>query len=169
MTPAGRKQYLLKLVKHLEQQKESFAEWHLWNNTRDDKDESFLYELQKQYDWIKVINRELGSLKGQNSGISKFFDYTTDPNKIYIRLDDDIIWLQDDFVKNMVNFRVQHPKYLFVTANVVNNNVIAHISLSELSLSSLRRQLHNSNKEIETYSKIITLTKLLKTNVTINT
>lgn len=127
LTPAGRRRYMEKLVIHLEKQKDSFSEWHLWNNTRNSEDEKYIRDLGFQYDWIRVVERELGDSRGTNYAIHKFFDYTTDPNTVYIRLDDDIIWLDDGFIQNMKEFRLAHPEYFLVTANVVNNNIIASI------------------------------------------
>ena len=74
-----------------------------------------------------MVEREVGNHRGTNQAIHRFFDYTIDPNTVYIRLDDDIIWLDDGFIKNMKEFRLSHPEYFLVTANIINNNTIAYI------------------------------------------
>ena len=46
---------------------------------------------------------------------------------MYIRLDDDVVWLEDDFIKKLAKFRIENPQYFLVFGNIVNNNVIDHI------------------------------------------
>lgn len=127
VTPAGRKHYLEILLKNLLKYKDEFSEWHLWNNTKNPEDILFLYELEKQYSWIKVINRDLKDDRGTSSGIYNFFDYTIDPNVIYIRLDDDIVYIHKDFIKNIVRTRLENPDNFLVYGNIVNNNIVNHI------------------------------------------
>ena len=125
VTPAGRKCYLQKLVVQLEKQKNDFNEWHLWVNTHNDDDINFMKTLENQYDWIKCIYRD--AKKFSNLTIHKFFDYTNCPDTVYIRLDDDIIWLEETFIKTLYNFRINNPQYFLVYGNIVNNQVIDHI------------------------------------------
>ena len=128
VTPAGRKRYLNILYLHLKLQKKLLNfEWHLWENSRTSEDEEYIKTLATENSWIKVIERVLGNLKGTNYAINKFWDYTTDIHTIYIRLDDDIVWLEKNFIKTLVEFRIRNPNYTFVFANIVNNNVIDHI------------------------------------------
>jgi hypothetical protein len=126
VTPAGREKYLKKLVEHLRLQKDSFDEWHLWVNTKNENDINYMKNLECQYKWIKLIYRTSKKL-GTNQAIHLFFDYTIDVNTIYIRLDDDIVWMEDDFIKKLVKFRKENRQYFLVYANIVNNNVIDHI------------------------------------------
>jgi len=135
VTPSGRRKYLHILLNFLKKQKKDFDEWHLWNNCRDKEDEIYIYELEKEYEWISVINRNLDdNIRGNNTAIHRFFDYTTSPNTVYIRLDDDIVYLEDNFVKNLVEFRLENPNYFLVYANIINNNIINHIHYRMLDL-----------------------------------
>lgn len=131
VTPAGRRRYLEKLVVHLEKQRSDFKEWHLWVNTDDADDIQYLNDLEAAHEWIKLVHVDnIDPVKGKHydaSNIHKFFHYTNDENTVYIRLDDDIVWLEDNFVKNLVAFRLENPDYFLVYANIVNNCVIDHI------------------------------------------
>ena len=143
VTPAGRKRYLQKLVSALEKQEKDFDEWHLWENTRNENDKKYLYELEKNYPWIKVITRNEDDKKGTNSNIHKFFDYTINPGTIYIRLDDDILWLEDNFIKNLKKFREENPQYFLVFANIVNNQKCDYIHQQIGALPSSIPELEN--------------------------
>ena len=144
VTPAGRKRYLQKLVSALEKQEKDFDEWHLWENTRNENDKKYLYELEKNYPWIKVITRNEDDKKGTNENIHKFFDYTTNSGTIYIRLDDDILWLEDNFIKNLKKFREENPQYFLVFANIVNNQKCDYIHQQIGALPSSIPELEDS-------------------------
>jgi hypothetical protein len=136
VTPAGRKRYLKHLLNCLKKQTSSFDEWHIWNNTRYIHDYHFIYELEKQYDWIKVIDRfkpeRVNMFVGEKYygsllAINQFYDYTIDKQIVYIRLDDDIVWIDDGFIDKMKQFRLDNPHYTLTVANIVNNNITAHL------------------------------------------
>ena len=128
VTPAGRQQYMNYLVNHLVMQKQYFHEWHLWNNCRNTNDEEYIYELANKYSWVKVINDTNNyEYKGTLTGINTFWKYASDSNTIYIRLDDDIVWLSPNFISSMVQFKLKHISTPIVMANIVNNNYIDHL------------------------------------------
>lgn len=127
ITPAGRKKYLKILLKNLIKQKDDFDEWHLWNNTRNKEDEIYIKDLEKNYGWIKCISRNIPDpLKGWITGIHYFWDYVNKSDTCYIRLDDDIVWLENNFIKTLVNFKIENKENPIVYGNIVNNNLIDH-------------------------------------------
>ena len=76
VTPAGRKRYLKILLQNLQKQKNDFDEWHLWENTRNNEDKEYILSLEKKYDWIKCIKRNIPkNIKGWIPGIHYFCDY----------------------------------------------------------------------------------------------
>lgn len=127
VTPAGRKQYLEILVKHLTKQKDSFEEWHLWKNTSNPDDLKYLHDLADTHLWIKVIEAADSDPSVGNLNIYRFFDFARDPNTIYIRLDDDIVWLDDNFISELYEARIKHPSYFLVYPQIINNGLISHI------------------------------------------
>ena len=82
VTPSGRERYLSMLYECLKKQKDHFDEWHLWENTQNDSDKLYLYELEKENDFIKVISRYRPKIteryKGTNRYICRFYDYVID-------------------------------------------------------------------------------------------
>lgn len=126
VTPAGRKRYLEILYKHLKSQKNDFNKWTLWINTYNPEDVSYCRELAKENEWIQTIEATVVP----NGGITiyQFFKYACDPDSIYIRLDDDVIWIEKNFIKNLANFRINNPEYFLVYPNIINNAVIDHLN-----------------------------------------
>jgi len=127
VTPAGRKQYLQKLLNHLLLQRDHFDEWHLWNNCQGENEEN-LSKLEQEYDFIKVIhNSSLPRRKPHNFNVCRFYQYAKDTGTIYIKLDDDIVWMEPDFIKKLVQFRIENPEPFLVFGNVINNQIVNYI------------------------------------------
>lgn len=124
VTPAGRKRYLEILLKHVERLKGIVDEYHLWVNTCDQNDIEYMRSLKS--DFVKVI--EIEGAIGGNHHIHKFFHYCTEENTVYVRFDDDVVFLdsRESFI-NFVRFRIQHPEYFVVYGNIINNAIISHL------------------------------------------
>ena len=125
-TPVHSKLLLSKLFACLESQRSCFNEWHLWINTQDQDTLNYCRYLSSNYHWIREIHREWGMHIGSQR-ICKFFNYTNDPNTIYIKINDSIVWLEHDFISKLVNFRKKHKDYLLVYPNVVNSGICDYI------------------------------------------
>ena len=112
VTPAGRKKSLQILYKHLASQTQYFNKWTLWINTQNQEDIQYCKFLEKTNNWIKTIDLD-NPYQGCLS-IYTFFKHAEDLDSIYIRLDDDIVWLSENFIKNLSDFRIKNPKYFLV-------------------------------------------------------
>jgi hypothetical protein len=144
VTPAGRKRFLSILSKYLiyYHNLNEFDEWHLWCNTDNKEDIDYIYELERENNFIKVtpfpdketILRTCHK-DGYNGGrlifaatIPYFIKIdTTDKNSIYLRLDDDIVFIKKDSIKNIFEYRLNNKNNFLVYGNIVNNSAIAYI------------------------------------------
>lgn len=125
VTPAGRERYLEILYRHLKLQKSNFDQWTLWINTTHQPDIDYCKRLERENDWIKTIDPILAPAGG--SSVHAFYKHTCDLNTVYIKMDDDIVWMEKDFVKKLVDFRISNKEYFLISANVVNNAIIDHL------------------------------------------
>lgn len=128
VTPAGRRRYLEILYKYLNSQKTDFSEWHLWVNTTNQDDIDYMHNLASNNSWIKCINARW-PING-NMSIGPFFEFTKDINTIYIRLDDDIVYLEPGFIYKMKTARESFRTPLFMYPNIINNAIISHLHRS---------------------------------------
>ena len=125
VTPAGRKRYLEILLKNLIKQKDDFSVWQLWMNTENQEDIDYCKSLENEYSWIKCYDLDI-PYQG-NLSIHTFFKYTTESNTIYIRLDDDIIYLEKNFIRKLANERTKDTEPFLIYGNIVNNAICDHI------------------------------------------
>lgn len=128
VTPSGRKKYLEILFKYILKYREYIDEYRLWVNTHNIEDIEYMESLAKSYDFVKLDFSADGlPTKGDCWAIHSFFKNCTDENTIYLRLDDDIVWMEDDFIFKMYDFRINNPQYFLVYANIINNAIMDHI------------------------------------------
>ena len=124
MTPAGRRRYMRLLVPMV-LSNTLIDEYQIWINTTDAGDLAFLRGL-KDIPRVKVIEQPKGVVNG-NASISDFFVHAADPDTIYIRFDDDIVWMEADTIEKIVDARVADTQSFLVAPVVVNNAVCTNI------------------------------------------
>jgi hypothetical protein len=133
VTPAGRKRYLEILIKYLVKAKkeEQFDRWDLWLNTDVQENIDYCEYLSKTYDWINIVklSRMVWEVDFgyKMTNIFRFFKYASNKDSVYVRLDDDVVYLEPNFFINMFDFRIKNKEPFVVFGNIVNNAVITHL------------------------------------------
>ena len=125
VTPAGRRRYLEILTRHTGTQRGLIDRHELWLNTENLDDLAWIRELCRRDPFFVAV--EPGWPVRGNFSIAPFFTRCIDQDTLYVRLDDDIVYLAPDALREIVDFRVNHPEYLLVFGNVINNAVVTHI------------------------------------------
>jgi len=146
--PCGRKQTLSILVRYFQKHRDVIDEVMLWLNTDVESDIDYINDLAKKDSLFKVYTIPEGYKfyhKGESTpqdrarndygplqwNTGRFFEYCVDPSTIYIRFDDDIVYIEDDFFQNIVRFRLEHPEYWAVFGNIWNNAIISYLHQQE--------------------------------------
>ncbi|MCX7641897.1 MAG: hypothetical protein N2Z20_04605 [Elusimicrobiales bacterium] len=123
------------LVKNMER---GFVdEWQIWVNTNNVLDLAFFELLEKNFEKIKLIQQPRGVING-NASINDFYKFCCDEDSIYIKFDDDIVWLEPDFFVKFLDFRITNKDFFLVFPLTINNAVCSHI-LQQL------KKIKNSN------------------------
>jgi len=121
VTPAGRERYLRLLAAHVLSQPE-IDEWHLWLNTTDPQDLAFMRELATLHVKVRLVDPPLVAPNGAAT-IGQFFRTTIARDAIYVRLDDDVVWLEPAFFARLLAERLADRESLFLYPLIVNNAV----------------------------------------------
>ena len=56
-----------------------------------------------------------------------FFKFAIDPDTIYIRLDDDVVWLEPNLIRKLSKFREQNTEPFLVYSNTINNAMMTYL------------------------------------------
>lgn len=124
-TAAGRRRYMQYLVPFVLACDE-IERYDIWVHTHDTEDIEFFQLLEKQYPKIHLIYQPDG-IVGGNRTINPFYRFCCEPNTIYIKLDDDIVWMEPDALKKMIDFRIDNPSYFVVSPLVINNSLSTYL------------------------------------------
>lgn len=127
VTPAGRRRYLKILVPYVLASRE-IDEYHLWLNTIEEEDLQYLHKLKHDFPQIRLV--EPPAVVPSNDvfkGIPQFFRYCVEADTIYIRMDDDIVYMEPDFVHKLLRFRIDNPEYFLIFPNIINNALCSYI------------------------------------------
>ena len=143
---AGRKKYLdIQLVYILTLlQKHPNIEYHLWNFSRNNDDNSYLQELVNLHERIKLFNefyegdnvnniccKQVGVIcsctkcrVGKWSEPYKHYSNALYKNTIFIKIDDDVVFISIDKIKLFVETIINNPNQI-ISSNMINNGVCA--------------------------------------------
>lgn len=130
-TPYGREETVSILARYLRREHERglIDEWWLCMNTDPDQvsDLQFADRLAKFYPWIKLVYRpeQCPRLVPKQRNTGFFYRYMTDPETVYLRLDDDIIYLHEDAVHRLVSHRLQAGSGVASFPIMWNNSIIS--------------------------------------------
>jgi len=126
-TPVGRKRYLDLLITYMKREHDvgHIDEWILFNNPIVPEEGGLARQIKKQFgDWITILENSACDDRGwrQTSIISTFYkQIPVDLAAVYIRLDDDIVFIDKNAIERLVHFRIAHPSPFLVYPSIINN------------------------------------------------
>ncbi len=129
VTPAGRRKTLLILTEYIKHYIKNgvIDEWHLWCNTSNSDDIRYIYELEKIDTKIKVIGyRGEPDKIGTASNIKFYYPGYCESNTVYIRIDDDICYMDPTGLEKFIQYRIDNPKYFLLYPVIINNCAMSY-------------------------------------------
>jgi len=122
VSPVGRKRYMEILFPYILKNKHIIDEYHLWFNTKNSEDASYIRSFaEANKNFVKIIENDSQYL-GKVDNVKFFYKYCTDPDTIYIKIDDDIVFIEDGTFEKLVNFKINNPHYFLVYPMIINNH-----------------------------------------------
>lgn len=139
VTPAGRERYLDIFKKYIYREMDNglVDGWQLWQNTIDPAAIAYLESMVAENPKVKIYKLDepitpatetiYEDLKKYNAlQTHKFFKFCHDDNTIYIRFDDDIVWIEKGAIDKIVKARIEHPEAFLIYPNIINSTVITN-------------------------------------------
>lgn len=124
--PAGRRRYMELLAPQLLRE-QGWDELQIWVNTADPDDRAYLESLPARDPRIRLVELPAGVQPDGGATIQHFFPHCIDPGTVYIRIDDDVCFVEPGAIATLVRFRLANPKAFLVFPVIVNNAIITHI------------------------------------------
>lgn len=124
--PAGRQRYMELLIPQLLRES-GWDELQIWVNTTDPSDLAYLRGLPSLDGRIRLVTLPDGEKPDGMYTIYRFFPNCIDADTIYIRIDDDVVYIEPGLVEQLVRFRIRNEQPFIVFPVIINNAIITHI------------------------------------------
>lgn len=124
-TAAGRRRYMQYLIPYIVSCG-IVDRYDVWINTHNGADIEFFKQVAEKFPVINLVWQPDGVVNG-NASINAFYKDCIEPNTIYFKLDDDIVWMEPGLIEKMVKFRVDNPQYFLVSPLVINNSLSTYL------------------------------------------
>lgn len=126
--PSGRGEYLRLLQAYLYKLRPVLDYVVLWMNTECKRDINYIHTIQaSDPDFFRIEYLPDGEQVRGCDSIHHFFRNCTQEGHIYMRFDDDIVYTDGlSRFQKFLDFRIDHPEYLFVYPNIVNNSYVSY-------------------------------------------
>lgn len=138
VTPAGRRRYMRLLAPQI-LASPLVDRYDVWINTRQPGDLAFFEALAELDARVRLVEQPEDKVAGSHT-IGPFHRFAVDPDTIYVRFDDDIVWLQPDFFERYLEHRAANQQYLLTMPLIVNNAVCTAL-LAETGKVRLSRRV----------------------------
>lgn len=121
----GRQRYLEPMLWHSLKCRPFVDKHALCLHTGNKRDLEYIHGMIAKYpDYFYAV--DIGYTAGPPR-YSQFFDHFTTVDTYYVKLDDDIVWMQEGAIEALVRYKKANPHLLMAFANTVNNGLCNHI------------------------------------------
>jgi hypothetical protein len=94
-------------------------------NTDDQRDVAFIEKLEEHApEFFKIVRRPV--MRSRFKGIWQYYRDCIDEDTIYVRLDDDICFIDEGALARLVKHRIFNPGPFIIYGNIVNNAVCSY-------------------------------------------
>ena len=124
-TAAGRRRYMQYIVPFVVSE-ELVDRYDIWVNTTNNCDIEFFRMMAAKYPKVNLVWQPDNIVNGISS-INKFYTLCQERDTIYLKIDDDVVWMEPDIFKKLLKFRVDNPDAFLVSPMVVNNAICSYL------------------------------------------
>jgi len=101
--------------------------YDLWLNTINPEDIAYIESMAAENDKVKIyeIDEPITPTWESYNALQthKFFKFAHEDNTIYIRLDDDITWVENGAIEKICQARIDHPDAFLIYPNIINSTI----------------------------------------------
>ena len=125
VSPVGRQRTMKVLFKEILKHRYIVDEYHLWVNTEVPSDLEFIHTFAAQHKDFVKLNYGCEPLDPKQMGrahnIRRFFNYCTESNTFYYRIDDDILFIENGVFEKLADYKFENPETLLTYPLIINN------------------------------------------------
>lgn len=131
-SPAGRPRTMDLLIPYVCAARPLVDEYMFWLNTMNAEHETWIRQVaESDPDFFRIVEVTEQPEKKDASRLYHFWRHVTDPNTIYIRLDDDVVFVAPSTIERLLMERVANPDPVLIAPLVINNACSTHLLQKE--------------------------------------
>jgi hypothetical protein len=148
VTPAGRARYINILANYILKNRDKIDEHHFWINTDVQEDILAIEKWCKNHpDFFKAIMPKFPPPRTAKT-IHHFYKDYCEEDRVYLRFDDDICWMADDCVAELIKFRMENKDLFLAYANVINHTTCNRFHSRKIKFPVLDYYFNGSHAKI---------------------
>jgi hypothetical protein len=125
VTFAGRKIFMEILFPYIKKYEKYIDEYHIYAATHKQEDIDYIEDFASKNNFVKVFRAD--ERKDPTYLWDECYKNSQDADAVYIKLDDDIVFMEESLFTDFVEFRKNNPQYPIIYPLIVNNTYISWI------------------------------------------
>jgi hypothetical protein len=132
VTFAGRKKFMEILFPYIKKYEHKIDEYHIYAATNNQEDLDYIEKFSSENEFVKVFRAEPG--RDPIYLWNECYKNSQDENSVYLKLDDDIVFIDDSLFTDFLEFRKKNPQYPIIYPMIVNNLYTSWILQEKMDL-----------------------------------
>jgi hypothetical protein len=132
VTFAGRKKFMEILFPYIKKYEHKIDEYHIYAATNNQEDLDYIEKFSSENEFVKVFRAEPG--RDPIYLWNECYKNSQDENSVYLKLDDDIVFIDDSLFTDFLEFRKNNPQYPIIYPMIVNNLYTSWILQEKMAL-----------------------------------
>jgi hypothetical protein len=132
VTFAGRKKFMEILFPYIKKYEHKIDEYHIYAATNNQEDLDYIEKFSSENEFVKVFRAEPG--RDPIYLWNECYKNSQDENSVYLKLDDDIVFIDDSLFTDFLEFRKNNPQYPIIYPMIVNNLYTSWILQEKMDL-----------------------------------
>ena len=132
VTFAGRKMFMEILFPYIKKYEDRIDEYHIYAATNNQEDLDYIEKFSGENEFVKVFRAEEG--KDPIYLWNECYKNSQEEDAVYLKLDDDIVFIDDHLFSDFLDFRKNNPQYPIVYPMIVNNLYASWVLQEKMSL-----------------------------------
>jgi hypothetical protein len=141
VTFAGRKMFMEILFPYIKKYEDRIDEYHIYAATNNQEDLDYIEKFSAENKFVKVFRAEGG--KDPIYLWNECYKNSQEEDAVYLKLDDDIVFIDDHLFSDFLDFRKNNPQYPIIYPMIVNNLYTSWILQEKMSLEFSQRTNFN--------------------------
>jgi len=129
LTQVCRRQYLEILARYIVSSS-IVDEYQLWRNSAHNDDSEYLDSLRSHSNKIIVMDCSSSPVE-TGCSIGQIYRRCVHEDTIYIRFDEDMVFLESDFFAKFLRFRIENPSFFLLFPNIINNPACTELQIKK--------------------------------------